>query len=145
MISELLVPERVILDLETATREEALGRLINTFRLEKPEPVLTQILDRESLMTTGLGRGFAVPRAPCGELSFPAAALAVLRKGVGYSSLDGAPVKVILLLLFPPDYRAYSSCMGAALGLFSQEMVRTRMPQFNSGRDLIAFIKEKES
>jgi len=145
MISELLVLERVVLDLEANTREEAIRQLVGTFRFEKPEPVFEQIIDRESLMTTGLGRGFAVPRASCRELSRPAAALAVLKKGIDYNSLDRAPVKVILLLLFPPDYRPYPSCMGAALGLISQETVRTRIPQFNSGRDLINFIKEKES
>ncbi len=144
MISEILSPERVSFEIDSTTKEEVVKKMLVGYSFQKPELVLHAILERERLMTTGLGRGIAIPRGFTQELIEPAAALSISRKGIDFDSLDRSPVKIVLLLLFPFAFKLYANYISAALSLLNQETVRTKIPQFDSARELIKFIKEKE-
>lgn len=145
MIGELLTPQRVKLDLEVVAGEEALKQLVATHELKDPQAVLCGLAQREALMTSALGKGFALPRAFCAELGEPAASLGVFKKGLDFASLDHLPVKIMLVLLFPPGCKNYASYIASALNLLNQETVRTKIPQLSSPCEIIDFIIEKES
>lgn len=61
------------------------------------------IVRRDELGPTGIGEGVAVPHAWHAGLDRMVAALGVSRVGIGYPSLDGEPVHIVLLILTPPD------------------------------------------
>lgn len=61
------------------------------------------VLRRETLGTTGIGQGLAVPHANHGAVSRAVGALAVIRPPVAFDSLDREPVDVVALILAPPD------------------------------------------
>ncbi len=143
MIGEIIMPGRVNFQLKAATKEEVIKELLNCYRLENTDSVFKEILHRETLMTTGLGKSFAVLRGFTGELPEPAGALGI-SKGIDFNSLDHLPVKIFLFLLFPSDFVAYPNYISAALSLLNQETVRSRIPEFHTAESLIKFIKEKE-
>ena len=64
--------------------------------------MLDLLLQRENLGTTALGDGIALPHCSLSDIPFPFASLGISRKGISYPSLDGEPVYLLALIVFPP-------------------------------------------
>lgn len=63
--------------------------------------VLERITERESLGSTGFGRGVAIPHARIGGLARPVAAFLRLEAPVAFDAADGMPVDLVFGLLSP--------------------------------------------
>lgn len=79
---------------------------------------------RESVMSTGIGGGIAIPHVRIEEIARPTVGVALSRDGVDYAALDNAPVHVIVMFAMPAGAdREY-------LGLLAQVMMVLKDPQF---------------
>jgi PTS system fructose-specific IIA component/PTS system nitrogen regulatory IIA component len=67
------------------------------------ESIVKAIMKRESLGSTGIGRGVAVPHTKHPGVGRLVGTVAVCRDGVDFESLDGEPVQLFFLLVSPPD------------------------------------------
>jgi mannitol/fructose-specific phosphotransferase system IIA component (Ntr-type) len=67
------------------------------------EAIVSAILKREELGSTGIGRGVAVPHTKHPTVEKLCGAVAVSEGGVEFASLDGDPVHLLFLLVSPPD------------------------------------------
>jgi fructose PTS system EIIBC or EIIC component len=76
--------------------------------------VQEEIFKRETIMSTGVGKGFAFPHAKTGAVQKPVGALLTLEKPIEYQSLDGQPVNIIFMLL------GQENAVGAHLRLLSR-------------------------
>ena len=98
-IAGLLSPEDILLDLDapTSTRvfEEA-GRLFERRHGLPRARIVQGLLERESLGSTGLGLGIALPHARIDELSEPAAAFVTLKVPIPFDAPDAKPVSHLL-------------------------------------------------
>lgn len=65
--------------------------------------VVTALLDREKLGTTGFGNGVAIPHGKVEGLRRIYGLVAHLAEPIDYKALDGTPVDLIFLLLSPAD------------------------------------------
>jgi mannitol/fructose-specific phosphotransferase system IIA component (Ntr-type) len=96
-------------DSSIRTKEQAINaivdRLVETkgLRATDRDAVLTAILKREQLGSTGIGRGVAIPHAKHSGLASFIGALAVFPDGVDFDSVDGEPVHVVCLFVSPTD------------------------------------------
>jgi PTS system nitrogen regulatory IIA component len=61
---------------------------------------------RESLGSTGIGGGIAVPHAACAGFDEPYGVIIKLSKPIDFEAIDGLPVDLIFVLLFGEDRRA---------------------------------------
>jgi len=104
-LSTYLSPERVVV-LKTATKREALGELAgvlagadNAVEQGKLEEA---ILKRESLMSTGIGNGLAIPHVRMSEVSSAMMTVGVSHNGIrDYASLDDEPIRIVVLIAAP--------------------------------------------
>ena len=69
--------------------------------VEDVDGLMDALLERESLQSTGIGSGVAVPHAICDELAEPRIVLGRCAEGVDFRSLDQRPVHLFFLLLSP--------------------------------------------
>ena len=60
-----------------------------------------QVYAREEESTTGIGEGIAIPHGKCDAVDRPGLAAMVIREGVEFDSLDGAPVTLLFLIAAP--------------------------------------------
>ena len=60
-----------------------------------------EIKKRESLGSTGVGNGVALPHARLAGLKAPFALLARLRNAIDFEAIDDEPVDIVVLLLLP--------------------------------------------
>jgi len=101
--------ESIIVDLRAIAKEQAIremvGSLHETGRLASNdvESVITAILGREELGSTGIGMGVAVPHSRHPTLQRLVGTVALSRRGVEFAALDGEPVDIFFLLVSPQN------------------------------------------
>ena len=103
----VLTPERVLL-LDHSTKEEVLTQLVDllaeTPYVKNRDALLKGILERESLMSTGIGFGIGVPHVRIDSVTDLVMAVGVCKKPVeDYASLDGEPVQIVCMLAAQSD------------------------------------------
>ncbi len=107
-ILPFLTRERVI-DLKGQTKNDVLYEMakaaVNESIHEDVETLYDELLDRERLMSTGIGIGIAVPHTRCPETETFTVAIGRSAEGVRFDSLDGQPVHLVILIIAPGNDR----------------------------------------
>lgn len=105
MLEKLLSKDHVILDLKTKTKEALLGELIKPLGLtaDKERLVLEALKKRESIGSTGIGKGIAIPHTRSLVLDQVHLVVGRSKGGVDFDALDGKPVYLFFLLCAPPQ------------------------------------------
>jgi mannitol/fructose-specific phosphotransferase system IIA component (Ntr-type) len=105
-LNEILKPESVIVFLEAGTKEQIIRQLVDVLPLDggaaSKDDVLRAVLERESVMSTGIGRGVAIPHAKCEGLDGILAAAGIAEEPLPFEAIDGKPVKVFFLIVSDP-------------------------------------------
>src|SRR3989338_5020694 len=106
-ISEVLDVRAIKLGLKATTKEEAMKELVEILAqvedVGDPKGIVKALLERESLGSTGIGQGIAIPHGKTDKVKELVAVLAVSQKGVNFEALDGEPVYIFFLLVAPKD------------------------------------------
>lgn len=99
----IIEPQHIHLDVAVSCKRsilETLGKLAaEDFGLDA-KLVHEKLMDRESLGTTGVGGGIAIPHARV-EVDELCGLFVRLRDRIGFDSVDGDPVDLVFLLLAP--------------------------------------------
>jgi PTS system nitrogen regulatory IIA component len=101
-LSELLPSNQIRVGLEVVSKREAIEALIDMLPLNGNgcrEQVLEAVLERESKLSTGIGRGVAVPHGKCDAVEGLMAAMATHEDGLPFDSVDGEPCRILFLLV----------------------------------------------
>lgn len=108
-LTDFLSKKAVAADIKSIKKEdiirELLDLLINAGDIEKRHrnKLIEALMARESLGSTAIGQGIAIPHAKSDCVDRLIAAFALSKKGVDFDSLDGEPVYIFFLLLAPQD------------------------------------------
>lgn len=104
LISQLLPPSNVIVDLDVASKKrvfEQAGLLFeNTNQIARSQ-VFDSLFAREKLGSTGLGQGVAIPHGRIKGLREAVAALVTMKEAIPFDAPDGQPVNIACILLVP--------------------------------------------
>jgi len=132
-----------------ATREEVIEGMVAL--LDGAEGVVdldrvrADVFAREELMTTGVGKGLALPHARTAGVTAPVAAFAVTREPVPWEADDGRPVRLVTLLLAPEgEGSLHVRLLGRISRLLIDDAVRTRLLEAATDADVLAVFREAE-
>lgn len=104
-ITDLLVKEAMILDLQATDKasaiDEMVEKLYQTGRITDKEVFKAGILNREAQTSTGLGDGIAMPHAKNEAVKEATILFAKSKAGLDYEALDGQPVFVFFMIAAP--------------------------------------------
>jgi PTS system nitrogen regulatory IIA component len=106
MTTELFTPGRVFLRLKAASKAALLQELASRAGLSvglDSAAVLAALQARETLGSTGVGSGIAVPHARIEGVATLVAFFARLERPVAFDAIDGKPVDLVVMLLSPPQ------------------------------------------
>lgn len=106
-LSNIIKEKAIILNLEAGNKQEALEKMISFLKknqlINHDKEILQKLLQRESLGSTALGEGVAVPHCKVKGIKNPIILLAIAPNGINYETPDGQPVKVFFLLITSPE------------------------------------------
>jgi len=98
-----LKKNHIFLDLEPGSKKDVLEAFILKLKdrgaIADTQVILDKLLERETLCSTGLEKGIAVPHTLTEQVDEPFLALALVKKGMTYEAVDQMPTYVLLLIL----------------------------------------------
>ncbi|MGA9363149.1 MAG: PTS sugar transporter subunit IIA [Bacteroidota bacterium] len=102
-ITDVLEEQFVRTNLPGTNKEEIINSMIqlvgNSRNVLDKEKVRQAILEREKIMSTGVGNGFAIPHGKTDAVKDIVAAFAITEHPVDYQALDEQPVRLVFLLV----------------------------------------------
>ena len=108
-MKNFLVREALIPALVATTKDGAIRELVGAlqqagyFRPDEVGPVVSEVLRRESLGSTGIGRGVAIPHSRYEGLPRLIGTLGLSQAGIPFDSIDTKNVQMVFLLVSRPD------------------------------------------
>ncbi len=117
-LSKFCGEELITLDLKSKSKEEAIRELVALAarsKLVKDEKeLLSAVLEREKLVTTGVGYGVAFPHAKTKATRGVVIAFGRSKSGLDFEAMDKKPVNLFFLIAAPED------AIGAHLNVMAQ-------------------------
>lgn len=107
LLSELIQEDLVKMNLEARNKWDAIEELVDLLvgahelRLANRAEVLDTVFAREKSLSTGLEHGLAVPHGAVECVGDILAAVGLSAGGIPFDSLDGAPARLVVLLVIP--------------------------------------------
>ncbi|MDZ7630413.1 MAG: PTS sugar transporter subunit IIA [Gemmatimonadaceae bacterium] len=134
LLSDLLTLERVKVPLVSRSKDEVLRELV---RLALPsagsaalETIVTAVLEREALLSTGIGSGIAIPHGRTSLVETVTLAAGRAQHPIDFDALDGKPVSLFFLLLGPDSAAgAHVRALGRISRILRHEDVRGDLNQ----------------
>ncbi len=105
-LMETLSGDSVIVGLEGQTKEEILKELVQAVagnKITDRQKVLEAVLQREEIMSTGIGHGIAIPHGKSEYVAELGGVLGIKPQGIDFDSLDGKQAYIFFLLVSPMD------------------------------------------
>ncbi len=132
-------------NLKSTTKDEVIKELVDlmaTSRMVKnKDELLRDILEREELVTTGVGYGVAFPHAKTKSVKGIVIAFGRSQKGVDFEAMDHKPVHLFFLIAAPEDaIGAHLNVMARLSFLMKSEENRKKLLQASSPGDVLALM-----
>ena len=100
-LTQLLTPERIV-DLAATTKRATLDELCELLvghpHVLDGERLRSAMLEREALVSTGIGLGIAVPHVKIPEVRDYVIAVGRQRAGIDFDALDDQPVQLVFMI-----------------------------------------------
>jgi PTS system nitrogen regulatory IIA component len=148
-LSQLLNLQAISVQLQAKTKREVIAELVGL--LEKAHgissggEILDRVLKRETMMSTGIGNGIAIPHGKARAVDRLVAACGVSRTGVNFDAVDGEPATLFILLISPEDVGGpHVKVLANISRLLKEESVREGLKRADSPQAFLALLRESE-
>ncbi|MBU0969525.1 MAG: PTS sugar transporter subunit IIA [Proteobacteria bacterium] len=129
-LSEILSKDSINANLESTNKNGVLKELAHTISKATnalPDEIASVLMERESLGSTGIGGGIAIPHGKLASVESVTVGFGLSRAGVEYDSLDNRLVHIFFLLLTPEN------STGGHLKVLAQISKLLKMKPFKEG------------
>ncbi len=147
---DLISKENVIANLKGATKEEVINELVDLFktdpRVNDIEKVRDCVLEREKIMSTGVGKGFAIPHGKTSSVNEILAAFGKTNNPIEYEALDNQPVNLIFLLVGKDNLvSTHIKLLSRISRMMNKDEFRQNLLNAQSEEEIIGIFRKEES
>lgn len=126
--------------------QELIDKLVETGLIKNQKTIFQAVIDREKIMTTGVGNGIAIPHCKHSESSEFAVCLGIQPGGVDFDSIDKKQVKIIFLLVGPETNPGlHIKLLSRISRLMSNEDLRSNLLSSKNDEEALQLIEEEEN
>ncbi len=150
-ITDFLVKDAVIAEMTSIKKEDVLKELVDSLigagAIEKRHraKLIDALMTRESLGSTAIGQGIAIPHAKCDCVDKLIAAFGLSKKGVDFDSLDGEPAFIFFLLVAPQDSAGpHLKALARISRLLKDRYFREGLRQTRGKEEIITIIDQED-
>ena len=148
-VFELLDEKYILTDFKSDKKDEIINELINLYKdsekVSNLEKVRTAIHDREKIMSTGVGKGFAIPHGKSNAVNDVIAAFGKTTREIDYDALDGKPVHLVFLLVGRDDMVSkHIKLLSRISRMMNKDDFRDRLINSKSKAEIINIFREEE-
>jgi fructose-specific phosphotransferase system IIA component len=149
-ISDILTDDLVVTGLQGKTKDDIIDAMIDLVaaspKVLDKEKVRKAIFERERIMSTGVGNGFAIPHGKTDAVTDIVAAFAVTAEPIDYQSLDEKPVRLVFLLVGKDNLVGpHIKLLSRISRLMNKEDFRKRLLGQQTSREIIDMFRQEEA
>ena len=135
----------VVFNLKASGKDEVIEELVNLVSssnmVKDAGQLLKDVVDRENLVTTGVGYGVAFPHAKTRAVKGIVIAFGRSSEGVDFDAMDHKPVNLFFLIAAPEDaIGAHLNVMARLSYLMKSEKNRQKLMSASSPGDVLALM-----
>ncbi|MCM8537617.1 MAG: PTS sugar transporter subunit IIA [Lentisphaeraceae bacterium] len=140
---EKILQDRIIVDIDVRSKEDAMkmmcAELLKHGNISELQNILSLVLEREKLCSTGMGDEVALPHCRTSDVDYPMVVCAFVKEGdsIEWDSPDGQGVRFIFLLVSPTN--------DPNMHIEAMKTITTRILQPGFLKDLYESAKSDES
>ncbi|OGC76434.1 MAG: hypothetical protein A2145_03940 [candidate division Zixibacteria bacterium RBG_16_40_9] len=136
-------------NLKGKSKNEIIGELVDLAAKSKlvkdREDLYRAVIEREKLVTTGVGYGVAFPHAKTKSVKGILIAFGRSQTGVDFEAMDRKPVHLFFLIAAPEDaIGAHLNVMARLSYIMKSDKVREKLLQTHSPKELLEVIDSVE-
>jgi len=148
-ISDILSPDVIEINLDAADKDDSIRKIIEistrTGRILDLNKVSDTIFERERLVSTGVGKGFAIPHGKTDAISDIVAAFVITKNPIDFDSIDGEPVRFIFLLIGKETLlNTHIKLLSRISRLMNKEEFRDKLLEAKAKDDVLNIFREEE-
>jgi mannitol/fructose-specific phosphotransferase system IIA component (Ntr-type) len=145
MITEILSKEYIKPEIEATNKKEVIKELLSLLPVKEKEKVFNKILERERIMSTGVGKGIAIPRHIGPDIGKIFLCFGIKKQGIDFNSLDPEKAKFFFLLLAPlKEEEYYVKILSHILEILNKDSFRKSLFEIKKREDFITLFKKSE-
>ena len=149
-ISDILTEDLVVAGLTGTSKNDIIDAMVDLVatspKVLDKEKVRAAILERERIMSTGVGNGFAIPHGKTDAVTDIVAAFAVTAEPIDYESLDEKPVRLVFLLVGKDNLVGpHIKLLSRISRLMNKEEFRSRLLQVPTSREILELFRQEEA
>jgi mannitol/fructose-specific phosphotransferase system IIA component (Ntr-type) len=146
-LRDFFQPDAIALDLDGADKDAVLAELVGLLDVgERNAETLLRVLQRrESLGSTGMGRGIAIPHCRSLVASRLRLAYGRHRAGVDFQAIDGQPAHHFFLIVAPPleISNQYLPVLGRIAQFAKDSDIPDRLARLQNVDDFYRLLEDK--
>jgi PTS system nitrogen regulatory IIA component len=148
-IMDFLSPEAIIVDLQATDKKGVISELVQALaaakKIKKADEVISVIMEREKLGSTGIGQGVAIPHGKTDIVPQQVGALGISQRGVAFNSLDGEPVHIVFLLCGPVDIAGqHLKALARISRILKDKFFRQALRDAKSADEVVKIISKED-
>ena len=148
-ISDILSSDVIAVDMDVADKEDAIKKIIElsakSNKILDVEKVTRTINEREKLVSTGVGKGFAIPHGKTDAICDVVAAFIVTREPIDFDSIDGEPVRFIFLLIGKENLlNTHIKLLSRISRLMNKDEFREALLEAKTSEDVLKIFQDEE-
>ncbi|MDA1028206.1 MAG: PTS sugar transporter subunit IIA [Bacteroidetes bacterium] len=146
-LTALLNPNHVAVNVSAPNKEALIDILIDLVadcpQVKDVAAVKKAVMDRENMMSTGVGKGLALPHAKTNAVGGMVGALVTTSTPVDFGALDNEPVRIVFLLLGKLDSKSlHVRILSRVSRVMNSEEVRKQILSSTSAAELLGIIAQ---
>lgn len=140
--------ENLVTFLHASTQKEALESLVDLLdkegRLHDKQAFLNAILEREKIVSTGIGIGIAIPHAKLQGYEDFFIAIGIQKEdGIEWQALDGLPVRLIFMIGGPDNQQTeYLNILSMITTAIKDEERRKKLLKAKTAHEVVSVFEE---
>ena len=150
-IMDFLSKKAIVVDIKSTKKEDVIKELvdvlINAGEIEKRyrNKLIDALIARESLGSTAIGQGIAIPHAKSDCVTKLVASFGLSKKGVDFDSLDGELAYIFFLLVAPQDSAGpHLKALARISRLLKDKYFRDSLRASTDEKSIIKIIAEED-
>lgn len=149
LLTDILQQICVKVPLESKDKNAAITELVDLLdgsgQLQDKKTVSDAVFAREQTRSTGIGSGIAIPHGKCGAVNELTMAIGIAGEPIEFESVDGKPVKIIILLVSPADRTGpHIQALARISKLMLDEGFRKKLEEAKSAEEAFELLSSKE-
>lgn len=148
-ISDILKQKYVSLNLESTEKDKLLAEMVDVVagsgKVKNKKALLTAVLEREKLGSTGIGHGVGIPHSKVDAVKEPILAFGRSHTGIDFNSLDGEPTYVFFMLISPKEeVGRHLKILAKISHIIKDKFTVSQLKKAKTASEIVKIVEESE-